>query len=212
MRVLVAEHQEAVRRGIRSALVAAGAAVVAECGDAASAIDAFERERPDVCVVDVDLPGDGLSAATEIRRRRGATRVVMLGSSAAEGPFFDALAAGVSGFLLKDVDRDRLAADVIAVGAGRATLAPELASVLIEAFRSPSRRRCAASRYGLTEREGEVIELLARGLRTKEVAHRLGLSPTTVRRHVSSAVSRLGVADRRAALELVRAFTPGERE
>jgi DNA-binding NarL/FixJ family response regulator len=212
MRVLVAEGQEAVRRGIRSALVAAGAIVVGDCGDAPSAIDAFERERPEVCIIDADLPGDGLTAVNEIRRRRGATRIVMLGSSAAEGPFFDALAAGVSGYLLKDVDRDRLAMDVIAIGAGKAALAPELAAVLIEAFRSPSRRGCAASRFGLTEREREVMELLARGLRTKEVARRLGLSPTTVRRHVSSAVSRLGVTDRAAALELVRAFTPGERE
>jgi DNA-binding NarL/FixJ family response regulator len=130
---------------------------------------------------------------------------VMLASAVDEAAFFAALRLGAAGYLLKDVDAARLAADVAAVAAGKAALSPEFAVYLLEAFRS--RRRVP----GLTRREAEVLSLLARDLTTKQVALQLGISPATVRRHVSSAVERLGVADRHEAIARF-AFRGSERE
>lgn len=204
-RVLIADRHAAVRRGLRAALEGAGLDVVAECRDAAGAAAAAGRERPDVCLIDVELPGNGGAAVEAIRVLCPDARVVMLAAEVDEESFFAGLRLGAAGYLLKDVDAVRLAADVTAVAAGKAALSPEFAVHLLEAFRS--RRRVP----GLTPREAEVLSLLGPGLTTKQVALQLGVAPSTVRRHVSSAVKRLGAADRHEAIARL-AFRGSERE
>jgi len=204
-RVLIADRHAALRRGIRAALEQHGLHIVAECRDAAGAAAAAGRERPDVCLIDAELPGGTARAIEAIRALHPDARVVILAGAVDEASFFDAVRLGANGYLLKEVEAARLAADVEAVGRGQAALSPEFAVHLLDAFRS--RRRAT----GLTPREAEVLGLLAQGLTTKQVALRLGVSGATVRRHVSSAVKRLGAADRHDAIARF-AFRGGERE
>jgi DNA-binding NarL/FixJ family response regulator len=175
--------------------------VVAECTDAADAAAAAARERPDVCLIDTELPGGSAPAVDAIRALYPQTRVVMLSSAVHAGHFFEAVRHGTAGYVLKGADPGRLADDVAAVAHGNAALSPEFAVHLLEAFQS--RRRAT----GLTPREAEVLALLGDGLSTKETALRLGVSTTTVRRHVSSAVKRLGAANRSDAIARITSST-----
>jgi two-component system nitrate/nitrite response regulator NarL len=191
LRVLVAERQETARAAIREALEAAGIAVVAECKTAVEAFTATGREQPDVCLIDVSLSGGGLAAAEAIKAR--GPKIVMLGSSAREDELYTALRLGVSGYLLHDVDRVRLAADVRAVATGNAALAPEVAARLISELSSAGKT--------LTTRETEVLALLSEGLSIAQIARRLALPEATVGRHVSSAVRRVSAHQPRTAAD-----------
>lgn len=203
-KVLIADRHQATRAGIRAALEAAGHRVSAECEDAASAVEATERTRPEVCVVDLDLPGGGISAVRAIAARRRPPRVLVLAGRLREPDFFAALRAGAQGFLIKNVDPGRLPEEVAALASGRAALGGDLTMRLIDEFRRQA--ICSGAAGGLSAREREVLALLAEeDLTTKEIAARLHLSPTTVRRHIGSAVAKLGVVDRQAAVELARA-------
>lgn len=204
-KVLIADRHQATRAGIRAALERAGHRVCAECEDAASAVEATERTRPAVCIVDVDLPGGGISAVRAIAVRRRPPRVLVLAGRLREADFFAALRAGAHGFLIKDVDPSRLPAEVAAVACGGAALGGELTARLIDEFRRQAVCAQPPGGHGLSAREREVLGLLAEeDLTTKEIAARLHISPTTVRRHIASAVAKLGVADRRAAVEVAR--------
>lgn len=205
-KVLIAERHQATRAGIRVALERAGHRVCAECEDAASAVEATERKRPDVCIVDLDLPGGGISAVRAIASRRRPPRVLVLAGRLREADFFAALRAGAQGFLIKDVDPSRLPAEVSSVAAGGAAIGGELTARLIEEFRRQAMCAGPPGGQGLSAREREVLGLLAEeDLTTKEIAARLHISPTTVRRHIAAAVAKLGAADRRAAVEIARA-------
>jgi DNA-binding NarL/FixJ family response regulator len=207
IRVLVADDHPPTRAGVRLALEDHGFSICAEAGDAPGAVAAALRERPDVCLLDIRMPGGGIAAAAEISSRLDETVVVMLTVSRDDDDLFDALRAGASGYLLKDIDADRLPAELRGVVAGEAALPRELVSRLVAEFQARSRRRLrlagAASGARLTEREWDVLELLDDGLTTAEVAERLSISAVTVRRHVSEIVRRLRVADRREALRLL---------
>ena len=181
--------------------------VCAECADTASAVAAAERERPDVCLVDIRMPGDGIAAATRITTCVPQAAVVMLTVSQDDEDLFAALLAGASGYLLKDTHPDRLAAALRDVVAGAAALSPVLVARVIGEFRDRGRRR-AVPRRGrrastLTEREWEVLELLRQGLSTAAIAERLAISPVTVRRHVGRALAALRVPDRAAAVRVL---------
>jgi DNA-binding NarL/FixJ family response regulator len=210
LRVVVADRHEATRSGIRAAVERAGFAVVAECGDGASATAAVVRHRAHVCLIDAELPGAG-EAVAAIASLPLAPKVVVLGSAVDEHAFFVALEKGAAGYLLKDVDPGRLADELRSVAEGGTVLAPALAARLVEEFRRRSRRRGTAP-AGLTDREWQVLELLADGLTTKEIALRLRVSATTVRRHISSAIKRIGAAGRSNAVEWTRGVQRSERE
>jgi DNA-binding NarL/FixJ family response regulator len=164
-------------------------------------------DRPDVCLIDFALPTGGLRAAREICARGAGIAVVMLSAAASEEEMIDALRAGASGVLTLDGDPARLAPTLRKVLAGEATIPRRLTSHLVEEVRTQGRRRRIALAPGLrpelTSREWEVIELVRRGLTTHEAANRLFVSPVTIRRHVSSAVKKLGASDREAALQLL---------
>jgi DNA-binding NarL/FixJ family response regulator len=206
-RVLIADDHPPTRAGVQAALEKAGFSVCAQAADAKSAIEAARRERPDVCLLDIHMPGDGIHAAETIARELPEAAVVMLTVSRTDEDLFNALRAGASGYLLKDIDPVRLPLALQGVLEGEAALPRRLVALLIEEFRERKRRRRIplVGRRGveLTDREWEVLELMKQGQSTDEIATRLFISPVTVRTHVSAILRKLHVPTREAALELL---------
>jgi len=203
----IAEQHAMTRAGLRDSLEGHSFVVVAEGSTRDEAIAAAVRERPELCLLDVDMPGSGVDAAAEIIAHFPRTIVVMLADSAADESLFAALGAGAQGFLLKGMDAGRLPHALHGVLEGEAALPRELVARVIDEFRG---RRCrkrspALERLGvdLTDREWEVLELLREDPRTGAIAERPSVSPVTVRRHISELVRKLGVPNREAAASLL---------
>jgi DNA-binding NarL/FixJ family response regulator len=209
LRVLLADDHVPTRSGVRGALEAHGMVVCAEVGTGEAAVDAASEQRPDVCLLDVQMPGmGGIAAAARIAEILPAIAVIMLAAEANDDDLFSALRAGARGFLLKDTDPDRLGFAVEGVLSGEAALPRTLVMRVIHEFRSrDGRRRIPLLRTGgepLTEREWEVLELMGDGRTTHEIGSELRISDVTVRRHVSTVLKKLHVGDRAAAIELLR--------
>jgi DNA-binding NarL/FixJ family response regulator len=205
--VVVADDHTRFRVLVRSALEADGCVVVAEAANADDAIAACLEHAPDIALLDIHMPGSGIRAAHEISARQRSTTVVMLTASAEEDDLFASLRAGASGYLLKDTDPASLAASLRATLAGEAALTPRLLMRILDEFRAPTRarfRRGSKEASRLSAREWEVMELLAGGASTEDVARSLFLSPTTVRVHVSSVLKKLRVSSREEAIRLLR--------
>jgi DNA-binding NarL/FixJ family response regulator len=203
---VLADDHAATRLGVRLALEEGGFHVVAEAVDARGAVEAALEHRPDLCLLDIYMPGKGIAAAAELAQTLPGMPVVMLTVSDTDEDLFEALRAGARGYLLKDTDPQRLPHALSAVLDGEAPLPRVLTARLIREFQRRGRERHILDAAGcpvtLSERESEVLELLRTELTTKQVAYRLGISPITVRRHVSDVLKKLNVADRRAALRL----------
>ncbi|WP_344650362.1 response regulator transcription factor [Cryptosporangium japonicum] len=199
IRVVVADDQELVRSGFTMILDAQpDFTVVAEAGNGADAVVAAHAHAPDVVLLDVRMPVlDGLGAARRICAETAA-RVVMLTTFDQDDYVYDALAAGASGFLLKDLRRDDLVHAVRVVAGGEALLAPTVTRRLIAEFtRGRDRGTIAPSRLRvLTPREQETLVLLGRGLSNAEIAAELVVSEHTVKTHVSNVLAKLGLRDR----------------
>jgi DNA-binding NarL/FixJ family response regulator len=208
VRVLIADDHPATRAGVRAALEEGGFTVCAEARDAAEAIEAAMRERPDICLLDIHMPGSGIKAAAEITASMPRAAVVMLTFSGAESDLFDALRAGASGYLLKDIEPGRLSSALRGVLGGEGALSGALLARLIEEFQGRERHRrvplLKERGEKLTPREWEVLELMQQGQSTAEIAERLFISKVTVRGHVASILRKLRVADRRSLLRLIR--------
>ena len=213
LRAVIADDHAPTRAGVRDALAAGGIAVVGEGATADAAVEAARRERPDVCLLDIHMPGGGIAAAGRITEELPGTRVVMLSVSRDDADVFAALKAGASGYLLKDMDPDRLPAALRGVLAGEAALPRTLVARVIEEFRGAERRPLPRflKRRGveLTDREWQVLELLREELSTADIASRLGVSPVTVRRHVSAILAKLRVPDRKAMARLLEEHDVG---
>jgi DNA-binding NarL/FixJ family response regulator len=204
--VLVADAHAPARAGVHASLAGHGFEVVGEAASADQALEIALRTRPDLCVIDVLLPGDGVRAARQLCAKLPETAVVMLTSSESEDDFFDALRAGAAGYLLKDLDPARLPYALQGVLAGESAIPRRLVPRLMEEFRGQRRRRVPLrQRRGpeLTAREWETLDLLRSGLTTAQIAARMFVSPVTVRRHLSAATRKLKVPDRQAALRLL---------
>jgi len=205
----VADDHPSLRASVRRALEEHGFEVCFEAANAADSVAAAERERPDVCVLDVQMPGNGIAAAAQIAARLPETAIVMLTVSDSDEDLFAALRAGAQGYLLKDMDPGRLPLALEGVLAGEAALPRALVARVLDEFRTRRRRRRLLLPGGrgctLTDREWETLELLAEGLSTAEVAERLLVAPVTVRRHAAAIVKKLNAGDRRSLLQLVRA-------
>ncbi|MBQ1092759.1 response regulator transcription factor [Streptomyces sp. B93] len=201
LRVVVADDQELVRSGFSMILEAQpDIEVVAEAGDGAEAVAAVERHVPDVLLLDIRMPVmDGLEAARRVCAR-SACKVVMLTTFDLDEYVYEALYAGASGFLLKDVRRDDLVHAVRVVAAGDSLLAPavtrRLVADIVRRRGAPPADAAPARLDVLTAREVETLRMLARGLTNAEIATTLFVSEHTVKTHVSNVLSKLGLRDR----------------
>jgi DNA-binding NarL/FixJ family response regulator len=210
LRVLVADDHPSVRAGIRFSLEDGGFVVCAETSTAMEAVAAAVAERPDIALLDVRMPGSGIVAAAEIRELVPDVAVVMLTVSRDDGDLLDALRAGAVGYLLKDIDPDRLPHALRGVVDGEAALPRSLVLRLMAEFRTRddsarggNRRSTAPGADRLTAREWEILDLMRSGLSTAQMAARLVVSPVTVRTHVSSILHKLRVPDRASAVAAV---------
>ncbi len=213
-RVVIADDQTLVRGGFRLILNSAGIAVVAEAADGKEAVAATLSHRPDVVLMDIRMPEmDGLEATRRILAARADVRIIMLTTFDLDQYVYAALAAGASGFLLKDVSPEHLIAAVRLVRRGDALLALSITRRLVERF-AP---RAAAAGGGdlscLTPRELEVLGLVARGMSNAELAAALTLSEATVKTHVARILAKLRLRDRVQAVVLAYEtglVSPGE--
>jgi DNA-binding NarL/FixJ family response regulator len=206
-RVVVAGAHLPTRTGIRLVLERNGFEICAEAPDANSAVAAVLREKPELCLVDADLPGGAMLATAQITTRAPATDTVVLAAEADEQGVVDALHAGASGYLPLEANPEGLVRALRAVRRGEPAVPRSLLGPLVDQFRVRERRRRVSVRGGieveLTRRQSEVLELLRDGLGTAAIAARLGLSPVTVRRHLSLVLEKLGVSDRDEARHLL---------
>jgi DNA-binding NarL/FixJ family response regulator len=204
--VLIADDHAPTREDVRMALEQdARFAVVAEAPDAFGAIEAAVRERPDLVLLDIHMPGGGVRATWEISARIPNAKIVMLTVSRDDRDLFAALQAGASGYLLKEMDPARLPHALADVLEGRAALPRALVARLIDQFRdrAPRRRAVVGGDLGdarLTSREWQVLDLMRQELPTSEIARRLVLSPVTVRTHVNSILKKFRAPDRETLL------------
>ncbi|WP_220794538.1 response regulator [Nocardioides pelophilus] len=207
VRIVVADGDPSARIDVATALEANGCVVCGEAGTAAEVVTVAVQHRPDVVLIDIDLPGHGISAARELARRLPSTALVMFAETADDDDLFDSLRAGAAGYLLKDTDPDRIGHALRGVLNGEAAIPRHLVRRLTEEFRSPALPRfvqTSPAAAKLTAREWQVMELLGAGLTTDQVARRLFLSRSTVRVHVSSALKKLRVTDRESAFDILR--------
>ncbi|MGZ4126185.1 MAG: response regulator transcription factor [Actinomycetota bacterium] len=202
IRVLVADDQALMRTGFRMILDAQdGIEVVGEAIDGDDAIRQFERLAPDVVVMDVRMPvTDGIEATRRLTALDPPARVLILTTFDLDEYVYEALRAGASGFLLKDRPSEELVAAVRVVAAGEALLAPSVTRRLIEEFAKRAPTATRPELVELTDREREVLVLMARGLSNAEIARSLFVAETTVKTHVGRVLRKLRLRDRAQAV------------
>jgi DNA-binding NarL/FixJ family response regulator len=208
VRVLLVDDQALIRAGFRMILEAeTDIEVVGECADGTQAIDSVKRLKPHVVLMDIRMPEmDGIEATRRIVTNdgEGPVRVLMLTTFDLDEYVYDALRAGASGFLLKDVPAEQLVSGIRTVAGGDALLAPSVTRRLISEFSrtAPSQQEPPPSLEDLTPRELEVFKHLARGMSNAEIAEALVVSETTVKTHVARVLMKLGLRDRVQAVVL----------
>ncbi|WP_309067719.1 response regulator transcription factor [Microbacterium sp.] len=199
-RVLLVDDHATMRMGFRTILQASGVEVVGEAATGAEAVAVARELSPDVILMDVQMPGmDGIEATARILEHDDAPKVVIVTTFDRDDYLFAALDAGASGFLLKNAGPEELVAAVRVAAAGDALLAPEVTRRVIERHARTTAARQAPD-PGLTEREREVLRLLADALSNAEIAERLFIGEATVKTHVSNVLQKLGARDRVAAV------------
>ncbi|MER0478562.1 response regulator transcription factor [Streptomyces sp. Edi2] len=209
IRVLLVDDEALVRAGLRMILEPAeGIDVVAEASDGSEALTAVAAHRPDVVLMDVRMAGmDGLTALKELRRSLHSPKVIMLTTFDLDDYVHTALRNGAAGFLLKDTSPRELAHAVRTVAEGSAMLTPKVTKRLIDTFADLESEGAAEARQRLselTDREGEVVRAVARGLSNAEIGRELAMSEGTVKAHVSRALAKLNLSNRVQMALLVR--------
>ena len=197
--VLVVDDHSIVRQGLRSFLeLQPDIEIIGEAADGLEAVSMAQEKLPDVVLMDLFMPRmDGIQATREIVRLSPRTQVLILTSFAGDEQVFPAIKAGAMGYQMKDVSPTELAEAIRAVHRGETPLHPEIAKKLMREFTAPVEN--SLSREDLTDREIEVLSLIAQGLSNRDIAERLFLSPKTVKTHVSNILSKLHLADRTQA-------------
>ena len=205
IRVLIADDHAIVRKGIRALLATeADIEVVGEAADGKEAVEKAERLHPDVILMDLVMPGmDGIEATRRITTRQPETRILVLTSFAEDEKVFPALKAGALGYLLKDAGPEELVRAIRQVYCGESSLHPAIARKVLQELSRPPERPLTPE--PLTERELEVLRLIAKGKSNREIAEELVISEATVRTHVSNILGKLQLASRtQAALYALR--------
>ena len=201
MKIAIADDHRLFRESLKALLDARGYRVVGEAGNGEEAIALVARLRPDLILMDLNMPGmDGIEATRRIATEHPATRVVVLTASDDDALLFGAVKAGAQGYLLKDLESDQFFALLEAAGRGEPAMTPALARRLLIEFRSPG-RRAAKDPDALTERERSVLELMVAGTTSnRQLARQLGLSENTVKSHVRGILDKLRLHDRTQAV------------
>lgn len=206
--VLLVEDHQIFREGVRDLLVASGALIVGEAGDAATAVALAAEARPEVALLDLRLPGaDGIDATKRIRAVSPTTCVVVLTASTDQSDFLEALIAGACGYILKQAPPEQIVSGIKAAALGGSPLAPSLAPSLLDRLREAPEdgKPTPASASPLTRRERQVLALIAVGKDNAEIAAELVISQHTVKNHVSGILAKLEVENRiQAAVYAVR--------
>lgn len=207
--VLIADDHAPTRDAVRRSLRKRGIRVCAEASNAVQAVQLALETKPDICLLEVRMPGGGVAAAWEIAARVPTTRIVMLTVSDADADFFGALRAGAVGYLVKDIDLCRVPRAVRDAAEGTPAISPALIGRMLAQFRSKEprfRTTDVATDRGrrLTSREWDVLAALAEGLSTRAIAGRLQLTPSAVRANVSNLLHKLGLASRDEAVSFFR--------
>jgi len=191
IRILVADDHNVVRQGLVALIkTVPDMTVIAEAADGLQAVELFRQHRPDVTIMDLRLPGiNGVEAITQIRRDFPAARILVLTTFDGDENIFRALQAGARGYLLKDMFGDELMEAIRGVHAGRTRIPAPIAQRLAERMGGPS----------LTNRELEVLKLIVAGKSNRDIGTELTISEATVKTHINSILSKLGVSDRTQA-------------
>jgi two-component system nitrate/nitrite response regulator NarL len=213
--VLICDANAQTRASLRRAISASEHfAICAEARDSVEAVAAAVETLPDVCLIDIGLPGSGIAATWEISSRLPTTKIVMLAATADDGDLFAAIRAGVQGYLLKSTDDRQLFDALREVLDGRAAMSSSLVARLMSEFRDHGARRrvplstelpAQRAAAALTSREWQVLDLMRRQCTTAEMAGRLVVSKATIRTHVAAVLHKLDLPDRKAATDWLQA-------
>jgi DNA-binding NarL/FixJ family response regulator len=205
LRVLIVDDHALFRRGLEMVLQEEDdLMLVGEASDGVEAVDKAQELMPDVVLMDVRMPKrSGIEAAGHIKELLPHAKILMLTISDDEGDLYDAIKAGAAGYLLKEIPIDEVADAIRSVWAGQSRISPSMASKLLTEFAAISKEadeRPQMPAPKLTDREMEVLRLVAQGLNNAEIAERLVVSPHTVHRHVANARTKLGLRSRAAVV------------
>ena len=207
LRVMLVDDHDLFRTGLRNLLEEQGVQIVAEASDGASALGLVRELAPDVVVMDLNMPGmNGIEATREIARLAPLTRVVVLTISDQDGDVLDAILAGACGYLLKDSSIQDLMQGIRAASVGEALISPHIASKVLQRIRASGMTSdTTVGSPELSDRETEVLRLIANGKDNAEIAQELHISPKTVKNHISNILMKLQIENRiQAAVYAVR--------
>ena len=205
-RVILADDHSVYRRGLAKLLTRSGIEVIGEAISGVTAIELVERTAPDVAVIDLNMPGmSGVEVTRRLTERTPASRVLVVSVSAQEDDVTEALLAGASGYVLKDAPVEEVVAGIEAAAAGESLLSPRIAGTLLERIGRGGQAGLDLSPTPLSDRELEVLGLLAQGRATHEIGEELVIGAGTVRKHLSSLLTKLRVENRiHAAMRAAR--------
>ena len=206
IRLMLADDHRMLREGLRRSMTEEGFEIVGEAQDGVEAIALAEELVPDVILMDVSMPNcDGVEACRQVKARQTTSRVVMLTMHADKEVLTDAIRAGASGYLVKDCSTEEIADAVRMAARGDTVLSPQLAKSMLDEVRRLDQRAEGEDERMVTKREEEVLQLIADGCSTPEVAERLYISQKTVKNHLASIYQKLDARDRtQAVLQAVR--------
>jgi DNA-binding NarL/FixJ family response regulator len=201
VRVVICDDQDIVRDGLELLLkLEADIKIVGIASDGAEAVEKVVKEVPDIVLMDLKMPvTDGVEATRQIKAKCPTVKVLVLTTYGADEWVFDALRAGASGYLLKDAPREQVLAAIRGTVQGKTYIDPSIAGKLLGEVKAAGKKPATPITDKLTQREIEVLRLLARGLTNEDISERLFLSEGTVRNHISAIVSKLDLADRTQA-------------